>query len=85
VTKTQISLGNYKKADTAYIRLNDKFFHQPSKKITEDVLVNFAKNGTVVGIEVLDASRNMPMPISQSQFPSKAFSLRAIKALCLVA
>ena len=58
-----------KKADAAYIKLNNKSSYQSSKKITGDVLVDYAKDGTVVGIEVLDASRNMPIPISQNQVP----------------
>ena len=38
-----------------------------AKKVTDDVLVDYAKDGTVVGIEVLDASKNMPLPVSQRQ------------------
>ncbi len=46
-----------KKADAAYITLNDKAAYQGSRKITDDVLVDYAKDGSVVGIEVLDASK----------------------------
>jgi uncharacterized protein YuzE len=58
-----------KKADAAYIKLNNKSSYQNSKKITEDVLVDYAKDGTVVGIEVLDVSKNMPLPLNQIQVP----------------
>ena len=58
-----------KKADAAYIKLNDKATYQSSRKVTDDVLIDYAKDGTVVGIEVLDASKNMPLPISQTQIP----------------
>ncbi|HUD11494.1 MAG TPA: DUF2283 domain-containing protein [Candidatus Saccharimonadia bacterium] len=58
-----------KKADVAYIKLNNKSSHQNSKKIAEGVLVDYAKDGTVVGIAVLDASRNMPLPLNQIQVP----------------
>lgn len=55
-----------KKADAAYIKLSDKAVYDASKKITPDVVVDYAKDGTIVGIEILDASRNMPLP-TQSQ------------------
>jgi uncharacterized protein YuzE len=58
-----------KKVDAAYIKLNDKSACHVSKKVTDDVLVDYAKDGSVVGIEVLDASRNMPHPVSQHQIP----------------
>ena len=58
-----------KKVDAAYIKLNDKSAYHISKKVTDDVLVDYAKDGSVVGIEVLDASRNMPLPVSQHQVP----------------
>jgi uncharacterized protein YuzE len=56
-----------KKANAAYIKLTNKNTYQETKKITDDVLVDYAKDGTVVGIEILDASRNMPLALSQSQ------------------
>ena len=45
-----------KQADAAYIKLNDKKPYQSSKKVTDDVLIDYSKDGTVVGIEVLAAS-----------------------------
>ena len=51
-----------KQADAAYITLNDKKPYQSSKKVTDDVLIDYSKDGTVVGIEVLAASENMPLP-----------------------
>ena len=50
-----------KQADAAYIKLNDKKPYQSSKKVTDDVLIDYSKDGTVVGIEVLAVSRNMPL------------------------
>ena len=50
-----------KQADAAYIMLNDKKPYRSSKKVTDDVLIDYSKDGTVVGIEVLTVSRNMPM------------------------
>lgn len=56
-----------KKVDAAYIKLNDKSAYRVSKKITDDVLADYGKDGTVVGIEVLDASKNMSLPVAQHQ------------------
>ena len=55
-----------KKADAAYIKLTNKNAYQHSKKLTDDVLVDYAKDGTVVGIEILDASKNMALPLAQN-------------------
>jgi uncharacterized protein YuzE len=58
-----------RKANTAYMKLNDKATYQSSRKVTEDVLIDYAKDGAVVGIEVLAASKNMPLPVSQTRIP----------------
>jgi uncharacterized protein YuzE len=49
------------KADAAYIQLNNKKPYQASRKITDNVLVDYAQDGSVVGIEVLAASVSMPL------------------------
>jgi len=43
--------------DAAYIRLRPGTFEVTTHRLTEDVAVNYAPDGSVVGIEVLDASR----------------------------
>ncbi|MBI3021724.1 MAG: DUF2283 domain-containing protein [Candidatus Omnitrophica bacterium] len=43
--------------DAAYIRLKEGKFHVTTHRLTEDVAVNYAPDGSIVGIEVLDASR----------------------------
>ena len=58
-----------KKIDAAYIKLNDKSVYHVGKKVSDDVLVDYAEDWTVVGIEVLAASKNMPLPVSQQQVP----------------
>ncbi len=58
-----------KKIDAAYIKLNDKVAYHINKKVIDDVLVDYAEDGTVVGNEVLDTSKNMPLPVSQNQVP----------------
>ncbi len=45
------------KVDAAYIRLKSGTFQVTTQRLTEDVAVNYAPDGSVVGIEVLDASR----------------------------
>lgn len=57
--------------DAAYIKLNDKSVYRVSKIVPEDVLVDYAKDGTVVGIEVLEALKNMPLPVSRQQAPTE--------------
>jgi len=41
--------------DAAYIRLKEGKFHVTTHRLTEDVAVNYAPDGSIVGIEVLDA------------------------------
>ncbi|MBI4432769.1 MAG: DUF2283 domain-containing protein [Candidatus Omnitrophica bacterium] len=43
--------------NAAYIRLKKGRFEVTTHRLTEDVAVNFAPDGSVVGIEVLDASK----------------------------
>ena len=38
-----------------YIKLNDKAVYHKTRKVTDDVLVDYAKDGKVVGVEVLAA------------------------------
>ncbi len=58
-----------KQADAAYIKLTNKAKCQVSRKVSEDVMVDYAEGGTVVGIEILDASKNMPLSVKQTQVP----------------
>jgi len=48
-----------KKVDAVYIDLAQGKYHI-SKKITDDIVVDLTKNGKVLGIEILDASENIP-------------------------
>jgi uncharacterized protein YuzE len=45
------------KADAAYIRFKEGKFEVTTHQLTEDIAVNYAPNGTVVGIEILDAHK----------------------------
>lgn len=51
-----------KKTDAMYIKLNDKAVYHKTRKITDDVLVDYSKDGKVVGVEVLAASKNTVLP-----------------------
>ncbi|QAT16723.1 hypothetical protein BU251_02735 [Candidatus Velamenicoccus archaeovorus] len=45
------------KVDAAYIRLKKGRFQVTTQRITEDIAINYAPDGSVVGIEILDASK----------------------------
>ena len=50
---------NYdKKTDALYVRLNEETY-KVSKKVTDNVLVDYSDSGKVVGIEILEASKNV--------------------------
>ncbi len=47
-----------KKVDAMYIKLK-KGSYDHTKKVTDDILVDVSKKGEVLGLEVLDASKNI--------------------------
>lgn len=47
-----------KKVDAMYIKLRTGSYDH-SKKVTDDILVDVSKKGEVLGLEILDASRNI--------------------------
>ena len=47
-----------KKVDAMYIRLR-KGRYDHTKKVTDDILVDVSKKGEVLGLEILDASKNI--------------------------
>lgn len=46
-----------KKVDAAYIRLKNGKFEVTTQRLTEDIAIDYAPDGSVVGIEILDASK----------------------------
>ena len=66
-----------KQVDAMYIRLNDKATYKKSKKITDDVLVDYAENGQVIGVEILEASKNSFAPLKKSSIPIEISALRS--------
>ncbi len=51
--------------DALYIRFLDDPFQETTLRLSEDVAVNYAPDGRVVGIEVLDASEYAFKPGSE--------------------
>lgn len=47
-----------KSVDAMYIKLK-KGSYDHTKKVTDDILVDVSKKGEVLGLEILDASRNI--------------------------
>ena len=45
------------KADAAYIRFKKGKFQITTQRLTEDIAIDYAPDGKVVGIEILDASK----------------------------
>ncbi len=43
--------------DAAYIRLKEGKFEVVTQRLTEDIAINYAPDGSVVGIEIIDASK----------------------------
>ncbi len=54
-----------KKVDAMYIKLNENEPYHVTKKVTDDVLVDYSKDGKVIGVEVLAASENVALPIKK--------------------
>jgi len=46
-----------KTVDAAYIRLKEGKFQVTTQRLTEEIAVNYAPDGSVVGIEILSASK----------------------------
>lgn len=47
------------KVDAAYIRLEEGKFEVTTQQLSEDVAVNYAPDGRIVGIEILSASKHL--------------------------
>lgn len=45
------------KVDAAYIRLKEGRFQVTTQRISEDVAINYAPDGSIVGIEILEAKK----------------------------
>lgn len=68
-----------KSVDAIYIKLNERASYEVSKKISEDVLIDYAKDGRVVGIEVLAASENAILPsVAKASIPVELSSKKVV-------
>lgn len=45
------------KVDAAYIRLKEGRYQVTTQRLSEDIAVNYASDGSVVGIEILEAKK----------------------------
>ncbi|OGC25354.1 hypothetical protein A2291_03010 [candidate division WOR-1 bacterium RIFOXYB2_FULL_42_35] len=64
---------NYdEKSDAMYIRFGDSRYYE-SDEVKEGIIFDYDKKGKVLGIEILDASKNLPEP--KSQFYHMTFEL----------
>ncbi len=56
------------KTDLLYIRLDDKKQEIINKRVSEDIVLDIGEDDKIVGIEILDASKNVSleklMPVS---------------------
>jgi uncharacterized protein YuzE len=53
--------------DAVYIRLIDAPAQVTTQRLSEDVAVNYAPDGRIVGIEILDASQYVFTPDTERQ------------------
>jgi uncharacterized protein YuzE len=53
-----------KSVDAMYIKLNEKLAYKSSKKISDDVVIDYSKDGNVIGVEILTASKNTIVPLT---------------------
>jgi uncharacterized protein YuzE len=58
-----------KSVDAMYIKLNERLDYKSSKKISEDVLIDYSKDGQVIGVEILTASKNALMSLQKMTVP----------------
>lgn len=47
-----------KKIDAIYIKFSEKDTYHISKKVSDNVLVDYSKDGKLIGVEILEASTN---------------------------
>jgi uncharacterized protein YuzE len=48
--------------DAVYIRLIDEPTQVTTQRLTEDIAINYAPDGRIVGMEILDASQYVSSP-----------------------
>lgn len=64
-----------KKVDAMYIKLRSGRYDH-TKKVTDDILVDVTSKGEVLGLEILDASRNIGK-VKQERIPVEFAGIQA--------
>jgi len=58
------------KTDLLYIRIDDSKHEITNRRVSEDVVLDIGEDGKIVGIEIMDASKNINLknilPVSYS-------------------
>jgi len=49
------------RTDLLYIRFDDRTQEVINKRISEDIVLDMGENDRIVGIEIMDASRHLPL------------------------
>jgi uncharacterized protein YuzE len=58
-----------KSVDAMYIKFNEKLVYKSSKKISDDILIDYSEDGKIIGVEVLTASENALLPLTTASVP----------------
>ncbi len=58
-----------KAVDAIYIKLNEKLTYKSSKKVSDDILIDYSDDGRIIGVEVLSASINAILPLPNNSVP----------------
>lgn len=66
-----------KTVDAMYIKLNEKLAYKSSKKVSDDILIDYSEDGKIIGVEVLTASENAIIPPSKGSIPIELSSASA--------
>lgn len=67
-----------KSTDAMYIKLNDKLTYKSSKKVSDDVLIDYSDQGKIIGVEVLTASKNAAFPLPANAVPIELSSAKPL-------
>ncbi|MCS7152119.1 MAG: DUF2283 domain-containing protein [Endomicrobia bacterium] len=49
------------KTDLLYVRFDDEKHEIVNKRVSDDIVVDIAENGKIIGIEIMNASKVIPL------------------------
>ncbi|MDW8056403.1 MAG: DUF2283 domain-containing protein [Elusimicrobiota bacterium] len=49
------------KTDLLYVRFDDEKHEIVNKRVSDDIVVDIAENGKIIGIEIMNASKVVPL------------------------